>query len=428
MGQEVSVPASQADSLEEQARAPPSTSNQDHPSRGRGASGTGRASRKIMGAMFRQNGNNGTTSAINQNNHADFEQRESSRAAALGGHIYMNDGCSDEFVNGNTIYPQNESQSHLSESGRDLDAVSTTPSSTNIGLPQQNSTEHAQTSFAASQLPQHSVVGMLFEKQQNAKKGLFANRGTRGVINTMRNLTLTGRKQKEATDWEKQWDEDDDDDDSDGIDVAETNSAPQHLAVQVSPLKLPPQSSSLQQSPGSPEGGQVALITPKPSDLLSENSLQSDISEEIPVSPPRNLHQHPCITPSSAEEQSHMNVALHQMAEDLLSKPLEGNIPSADHHILAENDNLDWDIDYKVAADEGDDKPCVKMFMPMLRVLGKGSFGKVRLLFSIESYNTLDVLTLFVGCVGTETRRKRYRPAVCNENLEENTLSQATTN
>lgn len=373
MGQEVSVPANQTDSLEEQAKAAPSTSNVDHLAVGRAGPGTGRTSRKIMGAMFRQSG---ITSTVSQNNNIDFEQREASRAAALGGHIYIPDGSIDEYTNGNTSYTHNELQIQLSDSGRDYDTALTTPSASNICPPQQNLSEHPQMTSVSQQhshLTTHSVVGMLFDKQQSAKKGLFANRGTRGVINTMRNLTLTGtlRKQKEATDWEKQWD-DDDDDDSDGLEGADTNGAPQHLVAQVSPLKLPPQSSSLQ-TPEARETAPHTMVSPQQSDFLYENSLSSDVPGVSPVSPPRNLQQPPCITPNSTEDR--VTVSMHQIADDLLSKPVEDCLPSANHQ--SEDDNVDWDIDFKVPAHDNLTKPSVNMFMPMLRVLGKGSFGKV---------------------------------------------------
>ena len=39
---------------------------------------------------------------------------------------------------------------------------------------------------------------------------------------------------------------------------------------------------------------------------------------------------------------------------------------------VSDEDGLEWDTGYE------ESKPNVQMFMPMLRVLGKGSFGKVR--------------------------------------------------
>jgi hypothetical protein len=214
------------------------------------------------------------------------------------------------------------------------------------------------------------------------------------------------RKQKEATDWEKQWDDDDDDDDSDGIDGADTNVAPQHLCAQVSPLNLPSQLSHLQQSLESREGGQLALNTHQPSDLLDEISPLPDLSGTIPVSPPMNLLQLPCVTPNAAEEQSHTSVALHQVAKDLLSKPLEDSLPFSDHHTLSENTKLDWEIDFKEAADESLIKPSVQMFMPMLRVLGKGSFGKVCIIVLQQNPLYIGYSNIFIGRIGAETRRK----------------------
>ena len=140
-----------------------------------------------------------------------------------------------------------------------------------------------------AKMPAQPQVGMLYEK---SKKGL-GRAGARGaaLVNSMRHLAIGVRK-KEATEWEKNWDEDESDDEEEDAVAA----APLHARQMEHGFSVPP-------PPAYPE----------PTDLLSE--------------------------PLPGQEQ--------------LVDPKE------------------WDT-----ADDTSQKPNARMF-PMLRVLGKGSFGKV---------------------------------------------------
>jgi hypothetical protein len=408
MGQEASVPVNHDDLLEEQARAPPSHTLEGDTSIGGNRAGlsagqSNRSSRKIMGAMFRQSNNNiGNTSnygAASHNNQFDYEQREASRAAALGGHIYMNEGSSDDFVNGNSSNDQQHQQqqlhtivSHPHEHG------------TQQSLPEQPQTPVTVVQQSHGMHQHQSVVGVLFEKQSSAKKGLFSSRGTRGVINTMRNLTLTGtiRKQKEVSNWEKQWDEDDDDSedddaDSDGAGVDARKSSPQHGvgehyvmdagACPASPMKLPSTTSPPQQSALNQSGLEYgeSVLTPiavQPnllsSDLQQHHITASDSGNDMPISPPRIQHQHLSLAPVSPPSSI---IVQGSQVEDLLSKPnnsIDSQVEQRQQYVV-EDGHLEWDNDvqHPPGIDDPREKPNVQMFMPMLRVLGKGSFGKV---------------------------------------------------
>lgn len=410
MGQEASVPANYGDSLEEQARAPPShTSDGDAINGGNRNGGlngqTNRNSRKIMGAMFRHGNNSSSTSGGNGNAHNshtnqyDFEQRESSRAAALGGHMYMNDGTSDDFANGSASSSLQQQQLHHVASYQEhgpQQGYSEQPN-TPVTAPQQSNGSNMQ-----QQQQQQSLVSVLFEKQSSAKKGLFSKRG---VINTMRNLTITGalRKQKEVSNWEKQWDEDDDEDDDAESDEADGDarvSSPQHggddhygAVVSPSPvssMKSPAATSPPHQSARIQTGLEygASIITPVVQNNLQYETTQQpipgDTSTVSQLSPPRTQH-HIVSLSSSSPSGELLNKIQEPIADDLLSKSIisadtliSQQLQQQQYHVV-EDDSSVWDsvIQQPPGMEDTESKPSVQMFMPMLRVLGKGSFGKV---------------------------------------------------
>jgi hypothetical protein len=149
----------------------------------------------------------------------------------------------------------------------------------------------------------------------------------------MRNLNLGkalggGRggnpSSRQQLEWEQQWDEDDESDDEEFAEDNELRDKVDASAALSSELP-----------PSQHDGKQTleAHHLPAPPAAVSRASLPS----QAPKQPP--------------------NLLMSTQAQDLLARPLS---------------------DFLV--DEG--KPNVEMFLPMLRVLGKGSFGKVRARFS----------------------------------------------
>jgi hypothetical protein len=195
------------------------------------------------------------------------------------------------------------------------------------------------------------------------KKGMaFRSSGRAGAafINSMKNLNIgsavlgrassqnnhsTPSKGARATskEWETRWDEDDDDDDDDDSeeeyqDQKNTKSpAPQHL-------------------PGSPQ---------KPSSRNGYNL-------------PLNHNQHAAAT---------MPPLIRPGMDMGLSSPTP-HIPTATEtskaHLVTATpepgveDGVEWDTGAAALDAAGYEKPNMQMFLPLLRVLGKGSFGKVR--------------------------------------------------
>lgn len=352
MGQEASVPMDGRsvveEELEEQARAPPSTvnpapvpppSHKEHHNKGR---------KLINGIMKRSakgdKGGGGDLSGGNNSNyhghdHESFEYREAARAAAAGGNLYLRDNATSEDYAlqkmpsqqpgepiGPTFYQpavRNDEIAKAEEARKPptLEAVAAA-----LG--------RAPPSFAASQ-QEHPPIP---NSSSGNKKGLFTTgRSARGMINSMRNLSIGGalRKQKDVQDWEKQWDEDEDDESDE--EEEEEEPAPLHVSAAAAASAVP-----------------VPLSPTRPA------------AQAVATSLSRGVAAPPSLAVSTAT--------------DLLSAPTPVTAPlSPTMH--QQQAGPEWDTEglpmiSREAA--GQRKPDVQMFLPMLRVLGKGSFGKVR--------------------------------------------------
>ena len=291
-----------------------------------------------------------------------YESKETARAAAMGGNLYLNDSGDSADANegvasgGHAYAPQHSGA-----------APPPPPQPTNYydGEPSDAYASHpdATTASNASSSNHNVAVGIMFENKPGgggSKRGLFQGRThARGaaLINSMRNLSLRGKQhaqhpKQEVGDWEKQWDEDEDDDsddDDEGVEegvVDTAHGAPQHAQHHA--------------------GG---IHTMRPGMDVGHSSMSTPTALSAKM--------------GHANQQPHGMAAQQQQPEDLLSKPL-GNAGD----LAAE-----WDTSASATGDmaaaaaaaaqiesESDmtAKPDVQMFMPMLRVLGKGSFGKVR--------------------------------------------------
>jgi hypothetical protein len=180
---------------------------------------------------------------------------------------------------------------------------------------------------------QQEVGGMYQSPAREKKGGMNFRSSGRGaaIINSMKNLSISSAIQKaadkaksgkgggEVNEWETKWDEDDDDDDEsdDGNQGRESHSnKPLHPPV------------------GSIPG-----------------------SSNAPLATDANCAQ--------SQQNAHLVTAT----------------PESDKHPLQRVDTTDdvvWDTGL-MKGQPPQDKPNVQMFLPLLRVLGKGSFGKVRL-------------------------------------------------
>ena len=392
MGQEASLPQSSDTSLEEQGRAPPSSSNLPSGS-------TGRSGRKLMGARFRGNQQND-----------NFEQREAARAAAAGGNLYLADRSSSELfaptANGEAYTANTQQSLLLVEDQTNGASRGQRPLQPPTPRQQAEYYDQSQQQQQHAESEDHPVVGIMYEKTSpSPRKGIFAGKPTgRGasIINSMRNLSLGGAlRTKKAggepvNDWEKQWDEDEDDSSEEEEDQVNDD----------------------QKMPQVPSNGLLAQQLASPSTAV----------------PPPTAH---LVSVDATAPLARINKALR----------------------TAPDDGLEWDTAAGKAGEDG--KPNVQMFMPMLRVLGKGSFGKVSsccdrvycrrcyvrtrrtctsphgLAFELSPNmrnpsfrNNLLAYSPTLstkGCAGPKTSRERTRPVICHENTAKNTSRETTT-
>lgn len=211
--------------------------------------------------------------------------------------------------------------------------------------------QSAHSSFASSntgpvdvtQQP-HPMVGVMYATEGGTSgsrstgntlrnSGKVVRESGRKVINSLKNLSLGQRTsskkttQKEESEWETRWDEDDDESDEE------------------EDVKIGPASAGVHLRPGMDGGHSSSTPTMRvepaaPLTLFAEANIP-------PVTPPR-------VKPAAAQVEAALDA-----------------------------DGLEWDtgtgLDIIPQQDPTYEKPNIQMFLPLLRVLGKGSFGKVRI-------------------------------------------------
>jgi len=435
MGQEASLPMDGRvdEELEEQARAPPSTVNPapvpgpQHQHSGKG--------RKLINGIIKRNQHNGRAADHNSNinNHhthdlESYEQREAARAAAAGGNLYLRDPTSsEEFALqkmpstepvGTTFFQPTIRADEIAkaEEARKPPALEAVAAALGRAPPPH---PHHETH---PPIPSAASGG-------SSKKGLFqsSGRSARGMISTMRNLSIGGalRKQKDVQDWEKQWDEDEDDDED------ESDEEDEHHQLQQQPPLHSLKTTAAAAPPAVMTGSSLQRAS-EPTDLLSGP---------------------PPVTASYASSSAGVSSS-SLMAAETTTMQQQAAGP-------------DWDTEGipQAPREAAGRKPDVQMFLPMLRVLGKGSFGKVRLVngwcvrmgwcwndtmrcgdtFFVLFFRLNVIILPFIAynwillgqhrigiCIAggprTKARRKRTRTTLRHENPQKDAPGQAATN
>lgn len=188
--------------------------------------------------------------------------------------------------------------------------------------------------------------------------------------NRQQNQRRQQQEQQTVNDWETRWDDDSDDEDDD----VKPNVLPQQKqhpvagadavpATSMSPQLRPPE---LDSGYAGAASAAASVITPLTTELQSQQQQQ-------PVFPP---------TSSTAAAATPVPLAAPQ-------SPLKSKLPQSSQPVTDDendDDGMEWDTgaagnDAGLPADgelEDTSVPNVKQFLPLLRVLGKGSFGKVR--------------------------------------------------
>lgn len=367
MGNETSLPEGTAEDFEEQAKAPPTAIDPSGaPAAASSSSNSSnlRSSRpgaRMIGAVFGKSnsspsrGDRGPSQQQQQQLQANMYYPEHAQHqgapngnAFMGQPHYSNDPIQQQYYAQQQQYYMQQQQrpGYYGHS--------------NQMPPQQG---YPPVHMAHSVPPPHQQTPNNYEQKPASKKSLFQGRASgRGaaLISSMRNLSLAGAlrgnnssnasgnqgKKDAAQDWEKQWDEDDEDDSDDEELPPGRQGAPLggHMSASAPPLHA--------MRPGMDTGHSDLAASPAPStpssDLKSNEGKPSFVTPDMVYDAP----------PSPTNQQ-----------RGVVSVPQSPNVVP----VTDDDDGVEWDTGYS----DDDAKPNVTMFLPMLRVLGKGSFGKV---------------------------------------------------
>jgi len=204
----------------------------------------------------------------------------------------------------------------------------------------------------------HPEIGVMYASENSHRTlnasssvrqlgGKVVRDGGRNLINAMKNLSLKGsnRDLKQENEWETRWDEDDDDDSDD--DTEDDRKMAPIVAAGMKPA--PAAAPKVHLRPGMDNSHSSAVPLKRP---------PTDVIPPTPV-PVRDL--------LSTDE--------IQKLEPASPTPTTETTATA---ALQSSSSWDSQSNSQTAESEASyEKPNVQMFLPLLRVLGKGSFGKV---------------------------------------------------
>lgn len=164
---------------------------------------------------------------------------------------------------------------------------------------------------------------------------------------------------------------------------------------------------------------------------------QQQQQQKHTISTPTPIVQYPPIQPKSHFLSPEFPTNQREIEEDALL------VREADAALRGEDGREDWDS-YARETEEGEEveRPCVDMFDPALRVLGRGSFGRVSLVhlntsldfqmissrLSIQSNSFPNMYHSYAGGPGPKTTWARFRHTLRNENPAQIPLGTTTTN
>lgn len=249
-------------------------------------------------------------------------------------------------------------------------------------------------SDSSSQQQQHPHNVVVDRTQQAAHAlGKKSRRAGAGLISSMRNLSLgfggnsgqspgrvpasSAARQQQVNEWETRWDEDEDDDEEEEEEEVEEEGKAQEgepasyaagqNAIRPPPPIHPQMRPDMDSGSASAASAAAAQIS-SPLPTTSVAYYQQPQKQQVPLVSPPSGTQHPPYAPTPPTLKVHLVTATPETPAP----------PPLPQHQGLDDDGVEWDTGMQ----EGDgqqlsDKPNVEQFLPLLRVLGKGSFGKV---------------------------------------------------
>jgi hypothetical protein len=435
MGNEGSVPQGEEGTVDEQldaqAKAPPSAtlppglnggnSNGMPPGNGNNGTGAGGGNGKgrLMGSVFTRRGN-----AHNQNS-TGIERTVEVAASYPPSHYSQNNGTTAQQVmpmpGEELTYMNPASDPDMDGGGGDYYQQQPQPQQGGPPPPQQPM--YMQQQQQQKMQPQHVIpnqqyynnhnktdgtrtpeVGVMyastqesFSQRSNAGTGNTATatattsvgtigkksrRAGAGLISSMRNLSLgfgsgnahsPARRQlqqqaQQVNEWETRWDEDDDEEDEeDEEDGQEYDTGGDSSSAAAAGMIQPPPPLHPQMRPDM-DGGYASAQ----SAVAGNMSSPMTYSQQQP--PPKHM---PFVSPQAVTAPQYTTTP--QQKAHLVTATPEAPAPlppqRAPHRQMSD-DGVEWDTGMEQQQPSAE-KPNVEQFLPLLRVLGKGSFGKV---------------------------------------------------
>ena len=175
---------------------------------------------------------------------------------------------------------------------------------------------------------------------------------------------------KEVNEWETRWDEDDDDSDGEDQIPSNTGGANQAAAPNLAPLHAQQLRPGMDAAHSSTSLPPMATAAGAADDMrfVSPGAAHQARTPSAADSHTQQVQKAHLITATPENDVSHSDVQL--VAQQQLQRPQQQSLNRQESE-----DGIEWDTG--MMQDQGYEKPNVEMFMPLLRVLGKGSFGKV---------------------------------------------------
>ena len=243
---------------------------------------------------------------------------------------------------------------------------------------------------------QRTIASTAAESLQRSSK--VVRNGGRALLNSMKNLSIRSVQaaagsganitKKDENEWQTRWDEDDDsDDDGSGDELAQDETTT--LAISATSMDHGDQKPAAVPTAQLQEHA-APVVPPAPSSSSSsttplngmippqEQMRISSLAAESAVGGMQSYQDQPTIAVPPPPSSTTPNLIAESSVDSQLSSPPKLASPAS------VQDGAVWDGGAAAVATEAIseesptyEKPNVQMFLPLLRVLGKGSFGKV---------------------------------------------------
>ncbi|GFH50253.1 kinase-like protein [Chaetoceros tenuissimus] len=210
---------------------------------------------------------------------------------------------------------------------------------------------------------QHQIQGETVVRQNP-----FDDAGIQTDMQHM-NISSSGRNDESAEQWEKAWNSDDDDDDNEEDEEDQKQPAQEKSSI---PIAISTNEQTMMPSIASTIQPMTQVMRPQ------MDHAHSSTAAPMPVSS-SSMHSTSLSTSSSSFASAASSLPsneIQQSQQERNERATQIIAQKLDEQLQTGPDGIEWDTAQNQLSDKYE-KPSIQMFLPLLRVLGKGSFGKV---------------------------------------------------